>query len=536
MNEVLYQFELDKKYIEEYPLETTEGTKKMIKTYHINAVSSRNAYINNKIEEYNDLKDKVYQEMQKRVDNLTPTDTSNNYININNQIKLYEQIIKYNNNINNVYEKLDFDKIITEMGDIDVTDLSEVNDLIKQVLDIFASANIPININEFNYSMFTYLYMNTYFQSMNTDSFNDNMKTIFDQIYWECPNIINHLKLNIRYLYNKYKKQLELYFINLNNNLLINNNTDINTYMNNYINLCNIFDNTKETDSYLLSYRFLNRELSIYDYLDDTPQVRKHFNRFLFDKDFNDLDDKAKEDFFIEIKNLKNVVVELNNYNLYKEFINDVVTRYKNKDTYKGIYQSKLKELEKEEKERINLMNQYNNQKGFLFFKKKNNKDLIKVQVSEQIKKIDNLYNELDDAQINEYILNNFNETSTIIDSLNLFNSYYNYFKKTYQKQDPENKELDFINEHNKLSNYVNNINNNFIKKVKFIDETDINEIIFDKYKLLNINISKDDLIDNIKGLEESIDFINLRHNLSKSNISIDIIKFIIDFKKINKN
>ena len=52
MNEVLYQFELDKKYIEEYPLESTEGTKKMIKTYHINAVNSRNAYVNNKIEEY----------------------------------------------------------------------------------------------------------------------------------------------------------------------------------------------------------------------------------------------------------------------------------------------------------------------------------------------------------------------------------------------------------------------------------------------------------------------------------------------------
>ena len=33
MNELLYQFDLDKKYIEEYPLETTEGTKKMIKTY-----------------------------------------------------------------------------------------------------------------------------------------------------------------------------------------------------------------------------------------------------------------------------------------------------------------------------------------------------------------------------------------------------------------------------------------------------------------------------------------------------------------------
>ncbi len=45
MNEVLYQFELDKKYIEEFPLETTEGTKKMIKNYHIKAVIRRNHFV-----------------------------------------------------------------------------------------------------------------------------------------------------------------------------------------------------------------------------------------------------------------------------------------------------------------------------------------------------------------------------------------------------------------------------------------------------------------------------------------------------------
>ena len=536
MNEVLYQFELDKKYIEEYPLESTEGTKKMIKTYHINAVNSRNAYVNNKIEEYTTLQEQVYEELQKRVIALIPSDSSEKYTNLNNQKKVYEQIIKYNNNINSVYEKLDFDKIITEIGDIDVTDLSEVNELIKKVLDTFASANISISVNDFNYSMFTYDYMNVYFQTLNTETFNDSMKNIFDQIYWECPNIINHIKLNIRYLYNKYKKQLELYFINLNNNLLSTNNTDLNTYMNNYINICNTIDNTKNSDIYLLSYKFLNGELSIYDYLDDTPQVRKHFNRFLFEQEFNEQDEKTKNDLYIEINNLKHVVVELNNYNLYKDFISDIITRYKAKDTYKGVYQTKLKELDKVEKERIDLMNQYTKDKGFLFFKKKINKDLLKVQMNEKIKSLDTLYKELDDAHINEIILNNLNETSTIIDALNIFYSFYDYFKLIYLKKEPDNKTIDFIDKHNELSNYVNNINNNFIKKVKFIDETDINDTIFDKYKLLNINIKKDDLIDNIKGLEDSIDFVNLRKNVEKSSLPIEKIKFIVDFNKINKN
>ena len=75
MNELLYQFDLDKKYIEEYPLETTEGTKKMIKTYHINAINSRNAYVNNKIEMYEEIKQDILNHIKGRVETLTPQDT-----------------------------------------------------------------------------------------------------------------------------------------------------------------------------------------------------------------------------------------------------------------------------------------------------------------------------------------------------------------------------------------------------------------------------------------------------------------------------
>lgn len=535
MNEKLYQFELDKKYIEEYPLETTEGTKKVIKTYHINAVNSRNAYINNKIEEYTILKNQIYEELKERSESLTPKDSTNNFINIRNSILSYNNIIKNNNKYNSIYEKLDFDKIITDIGDIDISNLVEVNNLIKKVISIFAKASIALTINDFEYSNYTKTYMETYFNSINTELFDDNMKKTFDQIYWECPNLITHLKLNIRSLYEKYKKQLELFFQNMNNNLFNTYQTDINTYMNNYINLNNTLEINLSKDSYLLSYKFLNGDLSIYEYLDDTPQVRKHYNRFLIDKEYINLDEKEMNDFYGEIKTLKNIVVELNNYNIFKPFIEDIKSRYKVKETYKDVYQNKLKEIEKEEKERINLINQYNvKPKKILFFTKKEiNKDLLKVKINDQIKKLNDLYKELDDMYINEKITNLLNDTSTLYDALEFCSSFYNYFKRVYQKQNPNSKENEFLEAHNKLIEYVNNVNNSFIKKIIFVDEIDINDIILDKYKLLNINITKDDLTDNIKQLEDSIDFINLRNNLKNSDISIETIKFIIDFQKI---
>lgn len=535
MNEKLYEFELDKKYIEEYPLETTEGTKKVIKTYHINAVNSRNAYINNKVEQYTILKNQIYEELGKRVEALTPKDSTENFINIRNNIIEYNEIIKNNNKYNSIYEKLDMDKVITDIGDIDISNLVEVNNLIKKIFLIYESAGITLSINDFEYSNYTKIYMNEYFKSINTEMFNDNMKRIFDQIYWECPNLITHIKLNIRYLYEKYKKQLEVYFNNMNNNLFTKNNTDINSYMNNYINLYNSLESNISKDAYLLSYKFLNGELSIYDYLNDTPQVRKHYNRFLIDKEYIQFDEKELLNFYNEIKTLKNVIVELNNYNEFELLIEDIKKRYRVKDTYKDIYKNKLKEIEKEEKERELLVTQFNSKpKKFLFFtKKEENKDLLKVKINEQIKKMDNLYNELDDMYINEMLITNINDTSTIHDVLEFCSSFYNYFKKTYQKLNPNSKENEFLDAYNKLIEYVNDVNNTFIKKIIFIDTLDINDIILDKYKLLNINISKDDLTDNIKQLEDSIDFVNLRNNLSNSRISIETIKFIIDFKKI---
>ena len=116
MNELLYEFDLDKKYIDEYPLETTEGTKKMIKTYHINAINSRNAYVNNKIEKYEEIKQDILNHIKERVEKLTPQDTSNNYININNVINKYKNIIKLNSEYNTIYEKLGLDKIISDIG------------------------------------------------------------------------------------------------------------------------------------------------------------------------------------------------------------------------------------------------------------------------------------------------------------------------------------------------------------------------------------------------------------------------------------
>ena len=537
MNELLYEFDLDKKYIDEYPLETTEGTKKMIKTYHINAVNSRNAYVNNKIEKYEEIKQDILNHIKERVEKLTPQDTSNNYININNVINNYKNIIKLNSEYNTIYEKLGLDKIISDIGDIDLSDLSKVNTLISDTLNIYSKASISLTVEDFDYSMYTKEYMEVYLTNIGNESFNDIMKAKFDEFYWECPNIITHIKLSLRNLYNKYKKQLEVYYQNMINEMYTSNNTNNETYLNNYVTFNKQLDDCQSKDTYLLSYKFLNGDISIYEYEYDTPQFRKNFNRFLFDKEFKELEEKDQLNFYSEMKTLKHVVTELNGYNLYKDYIKDVITRYKDKESYKNLYSEKQKEIDKEEKVRQDLYKDYyKKETKFLFFGKKVNKEMIKVQINDQIKKLDNLYTELDNALINDTIMNKFSDTSNIYDALTLISSYYSCFKTLYLKINKDATDIDYLKEFDIMFDYVNDVDNTFIKKIKFIDETDINDIIYEKYKLLNINISKDDLTDNLQVLENSIDYVNLFHNINNSNISIDVIRFIIDSKKIEKN
>lgn len=535
MIDYITQFDEDKKYIEEFQLESTTGTKKMMKTFHINAVNSRNAFVNGKLEKYNDLRSRIYDEMESRVNALIPADSTANYIDLKERILNYRIIFDYNNEFNDIYNKLNFDNIVNDIDDTDVTDFGRINELVDKIVNLFDRADIKLTAADFDYSMYTSMYMSVYFDNLDKEIFMDSMKDIFDKIYWECPNFIIHLKLCIRNLYSKFKKELDQYYQRSNDELLKKNHTDKDNYKSYYQTMLIELKKQRINDIFLLSSKFLDGTLSIYDYLEDTPQVRKNFNRFIVDREFTDLSSKEKEDFYEEISGLKDVVVELDNYNKYKGIVSDVLSRYANKDSFKGAYDAKLKEIKQEEKVRSKLLKQYLSDSKFIFAKKVN-KDLIKVQLNDQIKKLDTLYNELDEAKINDIILNRLDDASTIRDALYVAASFYDYFKKMVPKLGIEEKDIDYTKEYFKLINFVNNPNNTFITKIKFQSDEDLNDIIYEKYKLLNINISKDDLVENLKGLEDSVDFVNLVNNINNSDISIEKIKYIIDFKKIDKD
>ncbi len=542
MNIVLEQIEEELKYLEEFPLNTTTGTEEVMQNYHKMAVETRNAFVNKKIKYYTEFKNLILQNIQDRYDKLVPKDSSANYTELNKKIESFKKILKYRNEFNDVYEKLDFDKFVSNINDTDVTNLWRVNSLIDRIFDIFKNASVELTIDDFDYSVFSKKYMEVYLEKRNSDTYADDMINIFNKLYWECPNILTHVKLNTKYLYRKYEKQLNDYYQQEYKKLLESHNITSDKIFHTYNELCRQQESQEEKDTYLLTNKFLSEELNINDYLEDSSQRQKTFDSFFIDKTFDELDDTKKEEFFRELHNLKHIVVELTNYNKYRELLKDLVKRYQKKDTYKGIYQTKLKDATALEKQRETICSELNTtpkKKGLFSFlhKKKKQKDeaLLKVELNDIIKKIDATYLEANDAKINEMIANKLNDASTINDGLELIVSFYPYFKTLYSKLNADQKDFDYLKEYVDLFFFVYNTNNTFIRKLKLNDKQEINDLICEKYKILNLNITKDQLENGLSDLEKNVDYVNLVNNINNSDINFDTIKFLVDYNKIVK-
>lgn len=520
-----------KQMINDYPLEITSGTKKMIKDYNIKAKQSRNDLVKQIKEDY--AKDaEILKQGLKKMKDIYYNESSNDEINFcENQFKLLKKVTKYNNPFNDIYDKSNFARTIYDIDNTSDTDLKQINDILLYIINKFKKANVRLEVNDFNYTMYTYKYMNVFLNNMESDLFDDKMTEIFDEIYWNCPNLLTELKLNVLYLVIKYDKQIEEFCKNRRQNLFEQANCNIDNYMDIY-NECRLkLENLKNIDPNLNTKKFIDGELNINDYLENSPIRNSKFKRFI-DTDFEDLSDEEKAKFFEDIIELKNIIYEVENYHIYEKIVKDVKERYNDKDKFKGLLNSKLKESKKEEKVRQKLLKKYNK----LISKKKINENKINViikNMADQIKKLEQIYLDIEDARINTRLVEYINEGSTVYDALFFARSFYSYIKQIFVSEYDvtDIKQINDLVE--KMGDFIYNPNIILLKKVNLFSEVDLEYIVINKCQLFNINLSKEDLLNNLDSLKKDMDFISTIYYIENSNTSFDNIKFICEVNKI---
>lgn len=534
--EILKSIDINKNHIDNQQLSTDTGTKRMQASFYKNAVNERNKYVRKQQDIFNFYKKNVFELLKSKILEMMPHNNHDHFEKEKNNLSMTLEMVKYNNSEMSDSFKLGIVYLVSSINDEIL--LEELNSIIKKFIDVFKNIGINLNSNDFSYTMFTEKYMQSYLNNLDLeqDDFSIKMKESFDEIYWECPDIIMQLKMCLESITSKYKKELSIYTANTAEKLLKEKSIENTEVIEHYVSERSKLEESIAKDEYLNLNLFLDNNKNIDDYLENSHIRIDTFNQFDSNNDYSIMDDDDKEEFNNSIKELSNTLHVLKKYYTYEFIIKDLIQRYKNKTNNKELYEQKLKEISNEEKTRIKIYNDYQkaNKKGF--FKQINKKKLklLKLRINEQIKVLNQLYLELNTLEIDVIVEKNANEATTIYELLLLsLNSFYyleNQINNMIDIQDDKNIQV-IIEDYIK---FIYNPHNLFLRRINAFVDYEIEDVIADKYHLLGLNITKEeinkDVIDNIL---EKLDYIALIQNINNSKISLEKIRLIKESMEI---
>lgn len=520
-----------KEQIENYPLEISEGTKKMQKEYHVDAVNQRNEYIFKQISKLEKDLEQVKSFLMYKTEQLLPRLHSENEDIQLHKLQSLDNRFVYYNVYADFFSKLGFDQIFSGMSHYDQLDFDVILSYLCQIINTFQLAGISLSSKDFSYSNYVREFMCSFFVHYKNDDFQDKMKDIFDHIYWNCPNLIIHLKINIYIICFKYQKKLNLYCTKKFDEFSKEYQNDSYSFISQYEKMRKEIEVSRLTDSYYIVQKFVNNDYNIDDFLETSDVWKQKFNQFLNDCNYDDMTDEERDDYFRELIQLKYMLYELDNIKKYEELKKDIIKRFSS--TEKNIIKNKWKEIKKIEAAKNKLLKKYYS----LINKDNYNKYREKIsflisEINEKINVLDLLYIELEDLRITEKIKHNLSNGSTIYDAFCLVDSCYGYLKQFFETK-MEIKDSDQLNYIlNEFHNFIYSGSLVILKNVNIFQECSIVDMINHKCKLFHINVNIQ-LEDNLDGLKKDLEFIEFLYYVRNCDLSIPEIKFICEVKTL---
>lgn len=528
------EISINSEHINTFKLELESGTKKMKEKFHKSAVKERNEYVEEQIKKFDKYQVEVYRLLKLRVNSLLPSDKSNHYDSLKKNIEKEKQIIVFNNSDYSSDFKLGIFKLISSIDINDDVSLNTINNTFLNIIKIFEDASIKLTISDFTYSMFTEKYMHVFLDNIEKNNrFEEVMKKCFDSIYWECPDIIKHLKLNFWSLLEKYEEKLKIYTDTVSYQLLQKTGYDKNSLIDKYLGNVNKYNLEVSRDEFYNLDSFLSKKKNVLDYLDDSATRVKNLNQFVIDGEFKDIEDSSK--FYDNMVELAHTLSVLKLYYRYEFIIKDIQDKYSKKDANKSVFSNKLKEVNTEEGKRKKIYNDYLKACGKNLFHKVNEEKIKsnKLAINEEILKLDTLYNELHDLEIVELINKKVNSTDSLYDLFSLSYESYYYLEKMFNEHFKDSDDYSFEEELNKYFDFIYSPYNDFLKKINGFSMVDVSNVITDKYRLLGINVTNDNIsVDNLDSFMDSVNYVKFIDDILKGDLSFDDINVIVKFRE----
>ena len=517
--------EIGTNHIDNFQLESDEGTKRTKTKFRTVAIGQRNNYVKKQMEDFSDLKLKLLDEIKERYEKLMPANKTVEFNTMESNVNSLFDLVNLNSCMSDSF-KLGLDYSLAKISND--TSLEEFNAILNEFITKFREFGIELTINDFKYTMFTEDYMKAFFKNASFDE----LRTVFEHLYFKCPDIKLQMKMNLSFIISKYSNKLS----NVVKKKIESMNTELGTtkdnYLETYLNKRIEFGTLESQDEYLNTKLFLDSKYKIEDFLDDCPTKYKDYELFI-EGAFDGFDAIVKDRYNNSLLDLYLTVGELKKYYIYEFIIKDLLERNKNKENAKNDIAAKKKEIDKAEKMRIKYYHEYLKASGSGLFAIKNEakKNDAMLKINETVKNLNQLNEEFKDLTLTNN-LNTLNESCTIYDLFLISLTSFTFLEKCFVGKEEFVGELsDIIKDYLR---FIYNPVNAFIRKVNALVDFNISNIVTDKYKILDLTITDTMLTsDGIDATIDSLRTINLIQNVDKSSINFDDIKVLFDMNQI---
>lgn len=468
----------------------------------------------------------------------TETDMIKNQI--NTKVIALEQVKFLLNPSNTYVEKMGFDVLLYQLSNYNVFNFNSLNDIINSILDKFELVGIKLTKNDFDYTCYVYEYMSSFLSIRYSVEKNyDKLSEIFEKIYWLNPDIIRHIELSFRKLIRNNPKKFNNYIKKVQEEIMMANK--INNYQEclDKLNIVHIDlkNASKETIVDIID-KSKNNEFKIEHYQEDN-KVRINAYKSLISDNIDIKDTNQMISIYQNLEKLKENVLEYQNYLDFLPLLNSF------KEKYEKLLQSEFKDNKKlskitetiiqKEKELDRITKRILGTKVSIFeVKNENILKKLKIESVSKAKELYELYKEHDEEYFNTKVLSILNKNTTVSDILHLYYSF-DYFQKLEIQNSYE------INSYDEIIKYSNDLDlcamdptNIVISSIPIFEETNIPEIIANKYKLCNLNITQNELQEeNLKNLLNKINLILRIKKIEDSALSVEKVLFITWVEKM---
>lgn len=471
--------------------------------------------VDSEIAAYQKKADEIMDELKSRLTKYENM-TYENMVDTSSSLNQLKKGIIYTSDLSTSLEKLKLDKIIYQLTHYEDDDLINNNRKILRTINIYKTANIPLTINDFNYTKFVSDYMQMFFEPNLTTV---KIKRVFDNIYWKCPNIITQIELNIRQICQKYYGKTEGYINSINKQINERFKKAQRSILDDYNYLKLKTDNNVSKNN--LTIDFYSQKLDINEYTDE--KISDITSKLFKNNDYDDSKIKI-------VMQLLNSVKEYKNYLKYKDLILKVKTLYG--ETLEKDFKNKtLKKIKDLEHKLIKLNKKFNNNAS------NTSVDKLEPEINSIILEIKNAYNELDSNMFKIIVKEHIKENSTIFKSLLLLCQHYSVLADYFKEKEPDLKYSDIDKNIDELLDFAIDPNNTMINNLTVLDEQEVSDIIVTNYRMLNINIDESSISEaELDNLISNLEKIIINYRLRILNISIKDLQDAKSIKNIIDN